>query len=148
MDELSRKVLNRIQSGFPLVSRPYQALAEELGVEEAEVLECVRRLKAEGIIRRIGAVFDSQKLGFYSTLVAMRVPEERVEEVAGVVNTYPGVTHNYLRPAEYNLWFTLTAESPERVEEILQEISRCTGIQDWLNLPAERLFKIRVDFKV
>ncbi len=148
MDQLDKKIINRIQKDFPVSSRPYQTLAEELGTNEAEVIERIKKLREDGFVRRLGAVFDSNKLGFSSTLVAMKVAEDEIDEVAEVVNAYPGVTHNYLRNAEYNMWFTLIAESKQRIEEILAEISRKTGIEEIHNLPAINLFKIGVNFQV
>jgi len=148
MDKLDRQIINRIQRDFPLTSRPYQQLSQELGLSEEELLQRLKVLKNEGLIRHLGAVFDSQKLGFSSTLVAMQVPEDRLEQTARAVNAYPGVTHNYQRNMDYNMWFTLTAKSKQRIEEILKEISEKTSIKKILNLPATSLFKIKVNFQV
>lgn len=146
LTELDRQVLTAIQAGFPIVSRPFAALGEQLGASEADVLACVRRLKAEGVIRRLGAIFDSAKLGYRSTLCAIAVPEERVDEVAGIISGYPNVTHNYEREDRYNIWFTLIAPSQERITAILDQIAARTGITDILDLPAIRFYKIKVDF--
>jgi DNA-binding Lrp family transcriptional regulator len=106
----------------------------------------VRKLKEVGIIRRIGASFSAKAVGFSSTLCAVRVPAEEVEEFVSVVNSYPGVTHNYEREGELNIWFTLIAPSRKRIKQILTEISRKTGIKEILDLPATKTFKISVDF--
>jgi DNA-binding Lrp family transcriptional regulator len=148
MDNIDKALINRVQSGFPVVSRPYEQLGCELGISEQEVLERLVRLKRQGIIRRFGAVFDTQKLGFSSTLVALKVPPARVDEVAKIINTYQRVTHNYLREDQYNMWFTLAAESPESLQQTIDEIKQKTGISEALNLPALRLFKIKVDFQL
>ncbi len=148
MDSIDKRLINRVQTGFPISSRPYQQLGQELGISEQEVISRLGQLKQRGIIRRLGAVFDSQKLGFSSTLVALKVPPARVDEVAAVINGYSGVTHNYLRQAQYNMWFTLIAESPARLKQIIEEIKQKSGIGDVLELPAVRLFKIRVDFQL
>ena len=148
MDKIDKKIINRIQGNFPLTSEPYKQLARELELSEEELLNRLKMLKEEGIIRRLGAVFDSQKLGFCSTLVAMQVPDDKIEETAEVVNAYPGVTHNYLRDAEYNMWFALIAESPQRIEQILEEIRQKTGVEKIRNLPALELFKIKVNFQI
>jgi DNA-binding Lrp family transcriptional regulator len=103
-------------------------------------------MRADGIIRRLGAVFDSRRLGYCSTLVAARVPASRLAEVARMVSRLPGVTHNYARNRAYNLWFTLTAQSPEEIERILSELRRETGIADFHSLPALAVYKIRVVF--
>ncbi len=145
MDRADRRILDIIQTEFPLVSRPYAAIGEQVGLTEAEVLARVRTMQGLGIIRRIGANFQSRKLGWKSTLCAAAVPEHMLQEFVEVVNSYPGVTHNYLRQHEYNVWFTLIRPSWEDIERELQEISSKTGLEV-LNLPAEKMFKIRVDF--
>ncbi len=101
-----------------------------------------------GIIRRIGANFNSRKLGFTSTLCAARVPVERISEFVEKVNQYPGVTHNYEREGDFNIWFTFIAESQEIIESALKEIKNKTGIEELISLPAVNIFKIRVDFEV
>ncbi|MDO9556401.1 MAG: Lrp/AsnC family transcriptional regulator [Coriobacteriia bacterium] len=146
LTELDRRVISTIQAAFPIKARPYAVLAEELGSTEVDVLTSVRRMKADGIIRRIGAMFDSHRLGYRSTLCAIAVPEERVEDVAALIGEYHNVTHNYEREDHYNVWFTLIAPSEGRIEVILDEIAEKTGIDDILDLPAIRLFKIKVDF--
>jgi len=148
LDELDRAILNQIQSHFPIAARPYQKVGEQVGLSEAEVLCRVGRLMEEGIIRRIGANFNSRQLGYTSTLVAAQVPPEKMDLFVSVVNDYPGVTHNYLRRHTYNIWFTLIAESTARLEEIIQEIADKTGVAAILSLPARRIFKIQVDFSL
>jgi DNA-binding Lrp family transcriptional regulator len=97
IDETDRAILNRIQSDFPITSRPYRTISEELGLPENEVLKRILRLKESGIIRRIGGNFKPEKLGFVSTLCAAKVPENKIPIFTEVVNRYPGVTHNYRR---------------------------------------------------
>lgn len=146
LDRQDRMILNRIQRNFPLTHRPFLALARRTGMKEKEILGRVQRLKDLGIIRRIGASFSAGAVGFTSTLCAARVPAEKIIEFVAVVNSYPGVTHNYEREGEYNLWFTLIAPSRRKIREILREISRKTGVRGILDLPATRTFKIAVDF--
>ena len=148
MDDTDRTILNRIQSNFPVTPRPFQTIGAELGLSEDEVLARVGRLKAEGIIRRIGGNFAPEKLGFVSTLCAARVPEADVDGFAAVVNRYPGVTHNYLRENHYNVWFTFIAPSMDEIEANLAAIAAETGVSDIMNLPATRVFKIRAKFDV
>ena len=148
MDEPDRKILNAIQSDFPITERPYEALGRQLGLSEEEVLQRVKRLKEEGIIRRIGGNFHSSKLDFKSTLCAAKVPEEKIESFVKVVNRHPGVTHNYLRNHEFNVWFTFIAPSFEAIEHSLKEISDITGVREVYSLPAVKMFKIKVDFEV
>lgn len=148
LDETDRAVLNRIQSEFPIASRPYQVLGAELGLEEAEVIERVARMRRSGIIRRIGGNFVPGKLGYVSTLCAARVPEGEVARFAQAVNRHPGVTHNYLRANSFNVWFTFIAPSMEEIEAKLQQIAAETGVTEILNLPATRVFKIKAQFDV
>ena len=147
LDRVDKRLLDIIQTAFPLVSHPYAALGEQLGISEEDALNRVRRMKKIGLIRRMGANFQSAKLGFRSTLCAARVPEEQLESFVAEVNSHPGVTHNYLRNHAYNVWFTLIGPSWEEVCATLEEITRRTGIA-LLNLPAARLYKIRVDFQM
>ncbi len=147
LDATDRRILDVIQTDFPLEPRPYAVLGQRLGLSEEEVFARVRALRRRRIIRRLGANFQSAKLGFVSTLCAARVPEERLEAFIAAVNAEPGVTHNYLRDHAYNVWFTLISPSREASRAILDNLTRRTGVSI-LNLPATRLFKIRVDFRM
>jgi len=146
LTDLDRRVISTIQAAFPVKARPYAALAEALDSTEADVLASVKRMKNEGVIRRIGSIFDSHRLGYRSTLCAIAVPEDRVEDVAALIGEYHNVTHNYEREDRYNVWFTVIAPSQARIDAILDEIAEKSGIDDILDLPAIRLFKIKVDF--
>ena len=148
MDRINRRILNEIQSDFPIVQRPYLELGKRLGLSEKEVFDRVKGLKTDGIIRRIGGNFSSRRLQFSSTLCAAKVPEDKLERFVEAVNGYPGVTHNYLRNHEYNVWFTFIAPSMHYIEAALEEISRVTGVEEIRNLPAVKTFKIKVDFEV
>lgn len=147
MDSMDRQLLDIIQTGFPLSPRPYAELGQRLGLDEQEVLDRVRGLKARKIIRRLGANFQSAKLGFVSTLCAAKVPQDKMDAFVAEVNAKPGVTHNYLREHDYNIWFTLISPSREETQAILDGITHATGVPI-LNLPATKLFKIRVDFRM
>ena len=146
LDEMDKAILNQIQSSFPLTPRPYAAVGELLGLTEAEVVSRVQRMMQDGIIRRIGANFNSRRLGYTSTLCAAHVPPDQIEQFIQVVNHFPGVTHNYLRRHHLNIWFTLIAESTERISEILGEIAAESGIAEIYSFPAKKIFKIQVDF--
>ena len=147
MDIIDRKLLDIIQTAFPLVPRPYEALGKELGISEEEALSRVKAMKEKKIIRRLGANFQSAKLGFRSTLCGAHVPEDKLENFIAEVNALPGVTHNYLRNHEFNVWFTLIGPSWDSVCDTLKGIEERTGVPI-MNLPAEKLFKIRVDFQM
>ena len=146
IDDINRSILNRIQADFPLTPRPYLTIAEDLDLLEDDVLNRLKRLKKEGFIRRIGGNFVPEKLGFVSTLCAARVPEDKVDSFAAIVNRYPGVTHNYQRNNEFNIWFTFIAPSMDEIHENLARIRLETGIKDIINLPATKVFKIKAQF--
>jgi len=148
MDATDRQILQILQDEFPLVPRPFQAVAERLGLSEAEVLERVGRMKAAGMIRRIGATFNPRALGFVSTLCAARVPADRLADFSAVINSSPLVTHSYRRDHEYNVWFTVIAPSSAAREEFIRKVRAETGIIDILDMPAVRTFKIDARFAV
>ena len=148
LDSIDSAILNRIQSDFPITSRPYRAVADELGLTEKEVLGRVAELKKAGIIRRIGGNFVPGKLGFVSTLCAARVPADKIEHFAKIVNRYPGVTHNYQRDNKYNVWFTFISPSMDEIEANLKKIAAESGVHDILNLPATKVFKLKAQFDV
>lgn len=145
LDAVDRKILGLIQSGFPLVPRPYAVIGEHAGVGEEEALDRVKSLRARGVIRRIGANFQSGKIGFRSTLCAAKAPEGKLEAFIARVNAEPGVTHNYLRDHAYNVWFTYIGPSADHIKDVLERIAGDTGVPV-LNLPARRMYKIKVDF--
>ncbi len=148
MDDVDRAIINEIQSDFPIASRPYRELGKRFKLSESEVIERLKELKAEGVIRRIGGNFNSKRLNFTSTLCAAKVPKGKIDRFVEVVNGYPGVTHNYLRNHDYNVWFTFIAQNELLIERALEEISSATGVTEIINLPAVKQFKIKVDFEV
>ena len=146
LDPLDRKLLSVVQTDFPVSRRPFDTLAERLSVEPARALARVASMRERGVIRRLGAVFDSRSLGYASTLVAGRIPPDRLAAVAETVSALAGVTHNYRREHAYNLWFTLTAESEGQLEAVLAKLKQQTGIEQFHSLPALVVYKIRVHF--
>ena len=147
LDTLDRRILDIIQTDFPLEPRPYAVIGERLGITEQEALDRVNALRRSRIIRRLGANFQSAKLGFRSTLCGAHVPEDKLDAFIADVNALPGVTHNYLRNHDFNVWFTLIGPSWDSVCETIRGIEERTGVSI-MNLPAEKLFKIRVDFQM
>jgi DNA-binding Lrp family transcriptional regulator len=147
IDDLDRAILNQIQSDFPIQARPYEVLGRRLSQPPDEVLARVRRMRQEGLIRRIGGNFSSRAVGYASTLCAARVPVDKLPIFVETVNRFPGVTHNYRRNHEFNVWFTFIAPSMEEIEANLKKIAEETGVEEIYNLPAIRTFKIKVDFK-
>jgi DNA-binding Lrp family transcriptional regulator len=150
LDELDRKLLNLLQGSFPIAVRPYGRVAELAGVPEQEVLARTKRLLDERIIREITPIFDTRVLGYSSMLVAAKVDPENPWRAAKIINSHPGVSHNYLRDHDFNLWFTIATEpgSPLGLEGTLQLLARLTGAESVRQLPTLRLFKIRMDLEM
>jgi DNA-binding Lrp family transcriptional regulator len=146
MNETDKRLLDIIQDDFPLIREPFEEIASLLHISPNDVIMRLKRLKNDSMIRRIGATLDSKKLGYCSTLCAMKVPHHRVDEVAQIVNEYIGVTHNYIRDHDYNMWFTITAKSQQKLRRTMEEIKEGSGINELIDLPAIRVFKIRVRF--
>jgi DNA-binding Lrp family transcriptional regulator len=146
MTQIDKRILNEIQRDFPVCQRPFKTLAERLNLSEDEVFNRVCSLKERGIIRRVGASFDSRKLGWTSTLVAMKIPALLLEKTQDLLNQYDEITHAYLRDDEYNLWFTVIAPSKEWISSILSEIQKKTGISEMFDLPAVKRFKVEAIF--
>jgi len=142
VDHLDKRLLNIIQAEFPLVSRPFEALGRSLDLAEAEVIERSAHLKKRRVIRQISAIFDTRSLGYRSSLVAMRVAPERVDEAAAVVNSHPGVSHNYRRNHAFNLWFTLAVPPTGDLERTVQLLHAMVGAESARILPTLRLYKI------
>ena len=144
MDDMDRRLLNLVQEDFPLVARPFLRIGERLELSEDEVMQRVLRLKEGRIIRQISAIFDSRMLGYQGSLVAMKVPPEREDEVAAIINAHPGVSHNYKRSHLYNIWFTLTLPPGMNLQEEIDRLSEKTGAEKTWPLPTLHLYKIGV----
>lgn len=148
MDETDKKIINLIQTEFPLDTEPFKTIAVRAGTSEEDVIARIKRLQESGVIRRIGAVFDPRKLGFVSTLCAAQVPRDRMEGFVRAVNACPGVTHNYRRNDRYNIWFTFIGPNEEAMRKFLDELKETTGVMDIISMRAVRTFKINARFEV
>ncbi len=148
MDAVDKEILKELQGDLPIVKRPFQEIASRVGIPEAEVLMRINKLIHEGIIRKFGLRIDSRKVGYASTLVAMKVPRDRLDEVAARLSENPNVTHNYAREHDFNLWFTIIARNRAELHKTLEEIGREVEHEDMINLPTRRKFKIKVKFHV
>jgi siroheme decarboxylase len=150
LDEADKHLLNLMQGRFPLVERPFAAVAEEAGLPEAEVLQRVQRLLDKRIIREITPIFDTRALGYQSMLVAAKVDAQHPHRAAQFINSHPGVTHNYLRSHDFNLWFTIAVEPDSRLglQGTLDVMAERTGAASIRQLPTLRLFKIRMDLEM
>ena len=145
LDLADRKLLNLAQQDFPLVSRPYAALGGRLGISEDQCMERIRRMKGE-IIREIGGIFDARVMGYQSCLIAFTIPEDKLDEGAQLVSQHPGVSHNYARTHQYNLWFTLALAPGLSLEAEVARLARLAGAVQYRIMPALRIFKIGVNF--
>jgi DNA-binding Lrp family transcriptional regulator len=145
LDAIDRRLLNQIQKEFPLTARPFAAIGQQLEIGEEEALARTRHLKEAGIIRQISAIFDSRSLGYSSTLVAMDIDEEQIDESAAGISEHPGVSHNYRRNHNYNLWFTITLPPGSDLEAEVSALSQQAEARKTRMLPALRLFKIGVE---
>lgn len=154
LKDMQIRILGAVQNEIPVCARPFEAIARHLSaagqaVGEEEVIDTLESLRARNYIRRIGPVFDAAKLGYKSVLAAANVAENSIEEAAAVINSYAGVTHNYLRAGDpYNIWFTVTAENTEEIVRIVDEIEMKLGLDEILVLPAEKTYKIKVGFEL
>jgi DNA-binding Lrp family transcriptional regulator len=150
LDEADKKLLNLLQGSFPLAERPFAEVAQAAGLSETEVLGRTQRLLDERIIREITPIFDTRVLGYSSMLVAAKVDAEHPWRAAKIINSHPGVSHNYLRDHEFNLWFTIATEPESKLglDGTLEVLQRLTGAQSVRQLPTLRLFKIRMDLEM
>ena len=150
LDDLDRRLLNAMQGAFPIEPRPYAAVARVLGIPEQQVLTRVRELIADRIIRQVTPIYDTRALGYGSMLVAAKIDPEHPWRAAKIVNSHPGVSHNYLRNHAFNMWFTIAVEEDSALGlqgtlDVLQEL---TGAESIRQLPTLKLFKIRMDLEM
>ena len=145
-DDVDKKLLNAIQVAFPLSREPFSVLGTQLGISADEVLHRIERFKQEGVVRQIGPVLEARRLGYQTTLVAMKVAENQLDRAVKAINQHPGISHGYERENYLNLWFTLALPPGVRVETELQKLSNTIKPEAMLELPALRLFKIGVFF--
>ena len=150
LDDLDKRLLNLMQGQFPIAPRPYQHVASQAEITEDEVMARVTRLLDERIIRQVTPIFDTRALGYSSMLVAARVDPENPWRAATIINAHPGVSHNYLRNHDFNIWFTIATEpgSPLGLEGTLEVLAREAGAESVRQLPTLKLFKIRMDLEM
>jgi DNA-binding Lrp family transcriptional regulator len=143
---LREQILYRIQKNFPLTIRPFKEIAEELGTQEEEVLKIIQEEKNNKVIRQTSAIFDTKKLGYTSSLVAFEIEEQDIDKAVEILNSHPGISHNYERNHKYNIWFTLAIapNSISTLEETIDKLSKLTNAKDYIMLPTLKLFKISV----
>ena len=147
MDELDRAVIERLHEGFPLVPRPFRAVAAELGIAEDELIGRLEALLAGGVLTRFGPLYQAERMGGAYALAALRVPPREFDRVAGLLDAMPEVAHNYERAHEYNMWFVLATATPEDLELAFGRIEVETGLTV-LRLPKEREYFVGLKLEV
>jgi siroheme decarboxylase len=150
LDDLDKRLLNLMQGRFPIAQKPYQHVAAEAGISEQEAIARVRHLLDERIIRQVTPIFDTRALGYSSMLVAAKVDPENPWRAANVINEHPGVSHNYLRNHEFNIWFTIATEPDSKLglDGTLEVLAKEAGAESVRQLPTLKLFKIRMDLEM
>lgn len=147
LDRFDRRIINRLQDGFPITAHPYRDVAAELGTTEATLLARVEALLAKGVLTRFGPMYHAERLGGGLTLAAMSIVPEDLERVVAQVNAFPEVAHNYERDHELNMWFVLATETPARIAKVIREIERATGYLVY-NMPKNEEYFVGLKFKV
>ena len=145
-DSIDRKIMNQVQSAFPLVAEPFREIARQVGTTEQDVIDRLVVLQSKNVVRQIGAIFDTRKLSYQSMLVAMRFPEDRLDKAARLLNRHPGISHNYERDGYFNLWFTIAVPPDRSLEDEVEKLGLLTGAESTRLLPTIRFFKIGVNF--
>ena len=147
LDSIDKKLLNLLQNDFPIIEKPFEGIGNMLNISEDDVIARIRLLKNEkGIIRQISAVFDTKRLGYQSSLIAFKVAEEDIDKTAEIINKHPGVSHNYKRDCEYNLWFTIAVPPESDLEKNCKKLIELSNVSEFLFLPAVKLYKLGVKF--
>lgn len=146
LDDTSRRLLGLLQSGFPLCKEPYADLGSRLGIASGEVIRRIQELKDAGVVRQISPVLDARKLGYQSTLVALKIKEECLERAEQYIIAHPGISHGYEREHEFNMWVTLSIPPRSDLKGELKELSSQTDAEAIFSLPAVRVFKLRTNF--
>jgi len=146
MDQIDRNILNNLQGGFPVCERPFATVADRLGLSEDELIARVERLLDDGVLSRFGPMFNAERFGGAVTLAALAVPEDRFDTVTEQVNSFPEVAHNYRRNHDFNMWFVVSSDDPDRVSGVLKEIEDVTGLSV-LNLPKEEEYFLELKFE-
>ncbi len=147
LDAMDRRLINRLQEGFPIADRPYAMVAEELGSSEAELLQRLENLLSRGVLSRFGPMIHAERLGGGLTLAAMHVPVSQREAVIEQINAFTEVAHNYERDHYLNLWFVLATEMPSQIGDTLAAIEACTGLKVY-NFPKEEEYYLNLRFTV
>lgn len=146
IDAVDRVIINKLQGGFPLTDRPYADAAKELGISEDELLTRLQQLLQQNVLTRFGPMYNVEMMGGEFVLAALHAPTERFAEIAGIVNEYPQVAHNYQREHELNMWFVVAADDPDSAQQVLHDIQECTGCRVY-GMPKQEEYFVGLRFK-
>ena len=147
MDELDRRIINQLQGGFPVSERPYRDAAEKLGTTESDLITRISNMLDDGLLTRFGPLFHAERMGGALSLCALKVPDDRFDEVAETVNSFPEVAHNYQREHAMNMWFVLATETSEQLDKAIHRIEECTGLNVY-NCPKQAEYYVGLNLQV
>jgi len=147
LDEIDRNIINRLQSGFPVSSRPYLDVASQLDISEDELISRLEQLLHLGVLSRFGPLYQVENMGGSFTLAAMKVEEECFDQVADIVNSLEQIAHNYQRDHEFNMWFVIATETPEEIQQVINKIETMSGRKVY-NMPKQQEFFIQLKLAV
>ncbi|MGR9098934.1 MAG: Lrp/AsnC family transcriptional regulator [Gammaproteobacteria bacterium] len=145
MDETDRRIINALQDGFPIAPDPYRKAAERLKLTESDLIARLEKLLEKGFLTRFGPMYHAERMGGALTLAAVKAPEDRYDEIAELINTFPEVAHNYARDHALNMWFVIATESPERIRRIIEAIEAETGLKVY-NMPKQTEYFVGLKF--
>jgi len=146
MDDIDRHIINTLQTGFPICDAPYRQVAEALNISESELLARLKNLLADGTLTRFGPLYNAEQIGGALTLAAVKAPLERFDEIAGIINAFPEVAHNYARSHALNIWFVLATETPEQQQRTISAIEQQTGLTVY-NMPKLKEYFVNLNLK-
>ena len=147
LSALDRQIINSLQGGFPIAENPWDELASSLNISVEELIQHIDEMQQAGYISRFGPMYHAEKMGGGLTLAAMKVPEERYDEVSNTVNSMPEIAHNYAREHELNMWFVIATETPEQITSVIADIEQQTGIRVY-NMPKQKEYFLGLKFEV
>ncbi len=147
LTEADRTIINQLQGGFPLCEQPWAQLEQTLEIPADEIIQRIKTMQSAGLISRFGPLYHAEKMGGGLTLAAIKVPEERYEDVTDIVNSFDEVAHNYARDHELNMWFVVATETPEEIESVISDIEKQTGLKVY-NMPKQQEFFLQLIFEV
>ena len=143
MDEKDRDILKLLQNKFPLVSKPFKAIGDKIWLDEVSVISRTARLIQNDTIRHLGVFFDSKSMGYSGVLAAIDVADNNIEEIAKIINSFPQITHNYLRDGKPNMWFTIIARNNDEIQNIINQIKLKTNLSKVYVFPSKKIFKVK-----